>query len=172
MENQKKQKKKDRVLLVSSLISVGILLVILAVAFLFPILEAKMRLSRTEKAFEQFSDADALVISDPLFGVEGRAEPAEAVLGYEEGADICGRVAAILDSAKYSETEKTLLGSWAMSVSARGEDGAFTVYLTEDGFYLSKDEKQYHFTLSQERLGAYETLLDDLEDILAKSIEK
>lgn len=172
MEKQKNQKKNDRVILVSSLIAVGIVLVILAVAFLFPIIEAKMRFSKTEKAFERFSDADALVISDPLFGVEGRAEPAEAVLGFEDGKDICERVVEILDGAKYSETEKTLLGSWAMSVSVRGEDGAFTVYLAEDGFYLSKNEKQYHFTPSAERLGAYEALLYDLEDILAKSIGK
>ncbi len=164
-------KKKDRILLISALISVGIVIIVLAIAFLFPIFEAKLMLSKTEKAFGSFSDGDTLLIADPLFGGEGIPEPAEAALDFESGADIASRLAEILGGAKYSETKKTVLGSWGMSVSARGEGDVFTVYFSDGGFYLADGQKQYYFTPKEDMSEEYSDFIGKLEDILTRSAE-
>ena len=135
------EKKKDRFYLLSALISLGIVAVILAAVLLFPLIEARAELSRAEKAFDGMAEGDTLLLSDPLFGGDGLEKAAEVAMNFEDGEDIADIISDILSDAKYSKTKKTSLGAWARSASVRSERGAFTVYFTDDGFFLSKLQK-------------------------------
>ena len=166
-----KTKKKDRFMLISVSVLAFIVAVILIVAFLVPVWSAKLKLSKTVGKFEGFSDGDTIVVADPLFDGESIPEGAEVILAGEQGRDIADALVGVLDGAKYTETQRTLVGGWCMNVSIRTDDRVYTVYLLEDEFYLTKDNKQFVFTPDGEVSDEYDLFCERLVNILGESSE-
>ncbi|MBQ7384824.1 MAG: hypothetical protein IJV72_08565 [Clostridia bacterium] len=164
-----KAKKKDRVMIVAVSVTAFVVAAVLVAVLLVPIWGAKLRLSKLSKAFENFSEADTVVVSDPLLGGSTLSGGVEIVLDEERGCELSDTLVDVIDGAKYIKTRKTVTGSWSMNLSIRTADGVYTVYLLEDEFYLAKDNKQYLFAPNGELKSDYDAFYEELVDILEQS---
>ena len=77
------------------------------------------------------------------------------------------KLISVCDKAKYSSTQKTIVGNWDISVVLRkAEGGICSVYFAEDKFYVAVDDTQYYFSPVSDRADAYKEFYGELERLI------
>lgn len=164
------EKKKDRSFVISLTVVAVVLALLLFILFVLPTLSAKLSLEKILRGFDRAVAKDAVEVFDPTY--DGGVIPTDAsvVLQGEDMLSLCGKLMEVTEGANYSETRRTLAGSWDISVSLRTDDGEFTVYFDENKFYVSKGTKQYVFTPHKDNVDSYTEFYEGLERMLVRGV--
>lgn len=164
---KKENTKKDRTLMWAGFIIAGVVSVFLIFAFLIPVISAQNKLSDKLDGFLNMTENDLVQVFDPMYREGSFYGDVTAELGTDMVGELVQTLLYVCDGAKYSSTEKTIVGNWDISVVLRKDDGGiFSMYFAEEKFYIAIDNTQYYFSPADNRAGAYESFYEELCEMI------
>ncbi|MBQ8140840.1 MAG: hypothetical protein IJ038_03990 [Clostridia bacterium] len=162
------KKNSSRVIIIAAVIIALVLALVLGAVFIAPVLSARDKMSEAREAFEAASDDDVMIITDPLYNEAALPDEVTAFPTGDEALDIADALISATEKAKYSETRKTLAGSWDISVSIGDGEGSARIYFSEEEFYVAKGYGQYVFTPNEDKADEYAAFYERLKNIISE----
>ena len=159
--------KNNKVLLWAVFIILAVVAIFLFVTLALPAITAHKQLGAKLEGFESMSENDIMQVFDPMYRDGGFYGDVTAELDKEQTQALAKKLISVCDKAKYSSTQKTIVGNWDISVVLRKTEGGIcSVYFAEDKFYVAVDDTQYYFSPVSDRADEYKEFYGELERLI------
>ena len=159
--------KRDRVILITVIISAVLVIgIVLAVVLPDPI-SANMKLREAKEFLENPEDIIALEINDQMQRGDDLYDTAFSILRDGEAVEFSKNLKELLNNIKYSETTSVGIGIWKTRIELNNATDEFTLYVDDEGVYIQNGNKLIRYTVKKSGKEIFGSLSDKIAEKLS-----
>ena len=164
-KDQTNNKSSRGIVIIAAAVCVALLLLVLYVFVFADMITGAKTLSELRGAVV---NTDELTLTDPLYDGDMLPTSAQAYITGAEAKDLAKNFFSVTQNARYKGLKSGKAGFWDISLYFEADGRIYTAYLTENGFYVTKNDIGYTFTPSDAE--AYATLYERIEQLISDRV--